>query len=87
MKKVLLMSFEYPTGKAYCGGVGQIVKQCRKVLLDLGYEVYVLISAEFRKKYPVKLLLPDGSLLRYPNFYSFRKQYGWYKFNYIILLL
>lgn len=84
MKKILLISFEYPVGKAYCGGVGQIVKQCRKVLLDLGYEVYVLISSNFQKRYPVKLLLPDGSLKRYRNLWAFQNNYRWYEFNYII---
>lgn len=84
MKKILLISFEYPTGKAYCGGVGQIVKQCRQSLLNLGYEVYVLISCAFQKRYPVKLLLPDGSLVRYRNFWAFEKKYDWHKFNYII---
>jgi len=84
MKKILLISFEYPTGKTYCGGVGQIVKQCRKALTSLGYEVYVLISSEFQKKYPVKLLLPDGSLLSYSNFWAFQNQYDWHGFNYVI---
>jgi glycosyltransferase involved in cell wall biosynthesis len=84
MKKILLISFEYPTGKTYCGGVGQIVKQCRDALLELGCEAYVLISSELVKKHPVKLLMPDGSLVRYPNFYAFQKHYDWHKFNYII---
>lgn len=84
MKKVLLISFEYPINNTYCGGVGQIVKQSRSALHDLGYEVYVLISSGFKKKFPVKLLLPDGSLKRYPNFTSFQKKYDWYNFDYII---
>jgi len=84
MKKVLLISFEYPIGKSYCGGVGQIVKQCRKALLATGCQVYVLISGEFIKKQPVKLLLPDDSVIRYPNFRSFQKKYDWCKFDYII---
>lgn len=84
MKKILLISFEYPLGKTYCGGVGQIVKQSRDVLLKLGYEVYVLISSNFEKKGSVKLLLPDNSLIRYRNFWAFDKEYGWHKFNYII---
>ncbi len=84
MKKILLISFEYPIGKTYCGGVGQIVKQSRKALLDLGYQAYVLISSEFQKKYPVKLLLPDDSLLRYPNFSAFQREYDWCEFKYII---
>lgn len=84
MKKVLLMSFEYPTGKTYCGGVGQVVKQCRESLLDFGYQVYVLVSSEFQKKQPVKLLLPDGSLLRFDNFHAFLKQYDWLDFDYIV---
>ncbi len=84
MKKILLISFEYPIGKTYCGGVGQIVKQSRDVLLKLGYEVYVLISSNFQKKHSVKLLLPDNSLIRYRNFWAFDKEYGWHKFNYIV---
>ncbi len=84
MKKILLISFEYPIGKTYCGGVGQIAKLSRKALTSLGYEVYVLISSEFQKKYPVKLLLPDDSLLRYSNFWAFQNQYDWHRFNYVI---
>jgi len=84
MKKILLISFEYPTGKSYCGGVGQIVQQCRNALLELGYETYVLITAEFLKKQPVKLLLPDNSLVRYPNFWAFQKHHPWHNFHYII---
>ncbi len=49
MKEVLFISFEYPAGKSYCGGVGQIVKQSREAMLDLGYEPYVLITSEFKK--------------------------------------
>lgn len=84
MRKILLISFEYPTGKTYCGGVGQIVKRSRYALLELGYEVYVLISSEFQKKYPVKLLLPDDSLISYRNFWGFQKEYDLHKFNYIV---
>ncbi|MFC1658926.1 hypothetical protein ACFL1D_06055, partial [Candidatus Omnitrophota bacterium] len=84
MKKILLISFEYPVGKNYCGGVGQVVKQCRDALLELGYEVYVLITAEFFKKHPVKLLLPDNCLVRYPNFWTFLKHHDWHSFSYII---
>jgi len=84
MKKILLISFEYPIGKSYCGGVGQIVKQSRNVLSELGYEVYVLISSHFEKKRSVKLLLPDGSLTYYRNFWAFEKEHNWHKFNYII---
>ena len=84
MKKVLFISFEYPAGKSYCGGVGQIVKQSREAMLDLGYEPYVLITSEFKKKHPVKLLLCDNTILHYPNFWSFQKEYDWHKFNYII---
>jgi glycosyltransferase involved in cell wall biosynthesis len=84
MKRILLISFEYPIGKTYCGGVGQIVKQCRNALLELGCETYVLISSGFQKKYPVKLLLPDDSLVRYANFWAFQKHYDWHEFNYII---
>jgi glycosyltransferase involved in cell wall biosynthesis len=84
MKKILLLTFEYPVGKKYCGGVGQIVKQCRASLLALGYRVYVLISLEFQKKYPVKLLQPDGFLIHYNNLFSFEKEYSWLGFDYII---
>ena len=84
MEKILLISFEYPTGKAYCGGVGQIVERSRNALLDLGYEVYVLISSEFTRKYPVKLLLPDGSLKNYRSLGAFLKDYDWNKFETII---
>lgn len=62
MKKILLISFEYPTGKSYCGGVGQIVEQSRDALLALGYEAHVLISSGFARKDPVKLLFLDNSL-------------------------
>ncbi|MBL7198221.1 MAG: glycosyltransferase family 4 protein [Candidatus Omnitrophica bacterium] len=84
MKRILLISFEYPIGRTYCGGVGQIVKQSREVLMELGYEVYVLISSQFQKKYPVKLLLPDNCLIRYPNFWIFQRQHEWQKFNHIV---
>jgi len=84
MKKVLFISFEYPTGKSYCGGVGQIVKQSRNVLLDLGYEAYVLISAGFARRQPVKLLFPDGSIKSFMSLNKFLKEYEWYKFKYII---
>lgn len=84
MKRILLISFEYPTGRTYCGGVGQIVKLCRKALLSMGYEVYVLLSSELQKRYPVKLLLPDGSVLRFCNFWAFRREYDWHGFNYVI---
>jgi glycosyltransferase involved in cell wall biosynthesis len=84
MKKILLISFEYPTGKRYCGGVGQIVKQSRDTLLELGYEVYVLITAQFLKKHPLKLLLPDNSIVTYPNFWTLQKHYPWNSFNFII---
>lgn len=84
VKKILLISFEYPVGKTYCGGVGQIVKQSRNALLDLGCQVYVLISSEFHKKYPIKLLLPDNSILHYSNFQTFQREYDLFKFNYII---
>jgi len=84
MEKILLISFEYPTGKAYCGGVGQIVERSRNTLLDLGYEVYVLISSEFNKRNPVKLLSPDGSLKNYHSLRAFLKENDWKKFNTII---
>ena len=84
MKKILLISFEYPTGKSYCGGVGQIVGQSRNALLDLDYETYVLISSGFARKDPVKLLFPDDSIKSYPNLGSFLRDYGWSNFGYII---
>ncbi|MDD5661509.1 MAG: glycosyltransferase family 4 protein, partial [Candidatus Omnitrophica bacterium] len=84
MKKILLISFEYPTGKSYCGGVGQIVEQSRDALLALGYEAHVLISSGFARKDPVKLLFPDNSLKSYPNLGSFLREYGWCHFSYII---
>ncbi len=84
MRKVLLITFEYPIGKTYCGGAGQIVKQCRQALLELGCRVFVLINAEFRRDRPVKLLLPDGSLKNLRSPAEFRREYGWNKFDYII---
>ncbi|MDO8662874.1 MAG: glycosyltransferase family 4 protein [Candidatus Omnitrophota bacterium] len=84
MKKVLLISFEYPTGKSYCGGVGQIVEQSRDALLAIGYETYVLISSGFARKDPVKLLLPDDSIKRYPSLGAFLRDYDWCNFGYII---
>ncbi len=84
MKKILLISFEYPTGKVYCGGVGQIVERSRSALLELGYEVYVLISSEFTRKYPVKLLLPDGILENYRSLGAFLKNHDWNKFMAVI---
>ncbi|MFC1805280.1 glycosyltransferase family 4 protein, partial [Candidatus Omnitrophota bacterium] len=84
MKKILLISFEFPVGKSYCGGVGQVVKESRKALTALGHEVYVLIGRELHGKHPVKLLLPDGTLKRYPTFWAFRREHNWFKFNYII---
>ncbi|MDD5108201.1 MAG: glycosyltransferase family 4 protein [Candidatus Omnitrophica bacterium] len=84
MKKILLISFEYPTGKSYCGGVGQIVEQSRDALLALGYETYVLISSGFARKDPVKLLFSDGSIKNYPNLGSFLRDYDWCNFGYII---
>ena len=83
MKKILFITFEYPVGKSYCGGVGQIVKQSRNALLDLGYEVYVLISSGFVKRSHVKLLMPDDTLKEYRNFGSYLKEYKWNKFDYI----
>ena len=84
MKKILLLTFEYPVGKRYCGGVGQVVKQCRVNLLALGYKVYVLIGSGFQKKCPVDLLGPDGALIHYNNLFGFEKEYGWLGFDYII---
>jgi glycosyltransferase involved in cell wall biosynthesis len=84
MRKILLISFEYPTGKAYCGGVGQVVERSRDALLALGYEVYVLISCEFVRKYPVKLLMPDNSVKEYRSMGAFLKEYDWHRFSTII---
>jgi glycosyltransferase involved in cell wall biosynthesis len=84
MRKILLLSFEYPAGKKYCGGVGQVVKQCRDSLAALGHKVYVLVSSEFRKKYPVKLIDPDGRLINYNSLFGFEREYGWAGFDYII---
>ncbi|RKY29723.1 MAG: hypothetical protein DRP74_08340 [Candidatus Omnitrophota bacterium] len=84
MKKVLFITFEYPISKSYCGGVGQIVEQSRDALLELGYEAYVLISSEFNRKRPVKLLLPDSSIKQYSSFNSYLKDYNWCTFSYII---
>lgn len=84
MKKILLISFEYPLGKKYCGGVGQIVKSSNELLAGLGHKVYVLITDRFNKKYPVKLLLPDGSLKDYSSLHLFQKEYPWPNFDYII---
>jgi len=84
MKKILLMTFEYPTGKIYCGGVGQMVQQSRQALAALGHEVYVLISVDFKKKRPAQLLLPDGRLIHYPDFFSYQKEYP-FKFFHVII--
>ncbi|MFA4984780.1 MAG: glycosyltransferase family 4 protein [Candidatus Omnitrophota bacterium] len=84
MKKLLLISFEYPTGKSYCGGVGQVVEQSRNALLELGHEAYVLISSDFDKRRGVKLLLPDNSLKRYRSLGAFLKDYDWTGFTHII---
>ena len=73
MKKILLMSFEYPVDEKYCGGVGQIVKLSREIFKNLGNEVYVLISSKFQKKYPVKVLMPDDTLKKYATFSAFQK--------------
>lgn len=84
MKKILLISFEYPVGEKYCGGVGQIVKLSRETFKNLGHEVYVLISSEFQKKYPVKVLMPDGSITRFPTFSAFQKAMPLDGFDYVI---
>lgn len=84
MKKILLLTFEFPLGKGYCGGVGQIVKQCRDALTALGHKVHVLVSPEFRKKYPARLLNPDGSVTQYNNLFAFEKEHGWDRFDYIV---
>ncbi|MBU1852569.1 MAG: glycosyltransferase family 4 protein [Candidatus Omnitrophica bacterium] len=84
MKKILLMTFEYPVGKSYSGGVGQVVKQSRHVLLDLGYDVHVLIAKELHGRHPVKLLLPDNTLKSYSSFWAFQRKNNLFKYNYII---
>ena len=84
MKKILLISFEYPKGNGYCGGVGQIVKQSRDVLQELGHEVYVLVAKEFLKKKPVRFLLPNGRFVVYPNLFSLERDYPWERFDCII---
>lgn len=84
MKKILLISFEFPDSKHYCGGVGQVVKQSRNTLQELGHEVYVLVTREFAKKMPARLLLPDGAFVAYPNLFSLEKDYPWVEFDCII---
>ena len=84
MKKILLISFEYPFGKSYCGGVGQIVKQSRDALLAMGYETYVLISSGFAREHPVKLLSLDDSIRQYPDLGAFLEDHDWRNFGYII---
>ena len=84
VKKILLITFEYPTGRNYCGGVGQIVKQSREALVELGYEVYVLISDQFQKKYPVQLIGPDDSISDYESFSEFQKEHHFRGFDFII---
>jgi len=49
--------------------------------LDLGYEAYVLISAGFARRQPVKLLLPDGSIKSFMSLNKFLKEYEWYNLN------
>jgi len=71
-------------GKNYCGGVGRVVDKCRDKFLDMGHEVYVLISEKFQKKFPVTVLHPNGVLKKYSNFYQFRKEFPIIKFDYII---
>ncbi len=84
MYKILLMTFEYPTGRKYCGGVGQIVKQCRDALAGLNNDVYVLISPAFRKKRPLRVLMPDNTIKKYESFYSFQKEHSLADFDMII---
>ena len=84
MKKILLISFEYPIDNNYCGGVGHVVKQNRQVLCELGHEVYVLVSSKFHKKHSVKLLLPNNHFIYYQSLYSFLKDYKWRMFDCII---
>lgn len=79
--KILLITFEYPAGRTYCGGLGQIVKQTREALRGLGHEVSVLISSEFQKRYPVKLLREDNSLVHYHNLWEFQRYYDWHTFD------
>jgi len=84
MKKILLISFEYPINSSYCGGVGQVVKQSRDALVGLGHEVYVLITREFFKKMPARLMLPDGTLVTYKNLFLLERDYPWVEFDCII---
>ena len=84
VKKILLITFEYPTGRNYCGGVGQIVKQSREALVELGYEVYVLISDQFQKKYPVQLIGPENSISDYESFSEFQREHHFRGFDLII---
>ena len=48
MKKILLLTFEYPVGKRYCGEVGQVVKQCRDILLAVYLQTFLDTSALFK---------------------------------------
>jgi glycosyltransferase involved in cell wall biosynthesis len=84
MKKILLMSFEYPVGEKYCGGVGQMVRLSRETFKNFGHEVYVLISSEFQKKYPVKVLMPDDTLKKFATFSAFRKALPLEGFDYVV---
>lgn len=84
MKKILIITFEYPLGKNYCGGVGQIVKLSREALAREGHKVYVLISSGLQKKHAVKLLNPDNSLEKYSSLSAFQKDFSWDNFDYII---
>jgi len=81
MKRILLITFEFPGPNAYCGGVGQVVKQCRDTLQELGHEVYVMVTREFAKKRPVRLLLPDGTFVAYRDLFSLEREYPWAGFD------
>ncbi len=81
MKKILLISFEFPGPKNYCGGVGQVVKQSRDTLQELGHEVFVLVTREFLKKKPVRLLQPDNTYVTYPDLWSLKKDHPWAEFD------
>ena len=84
MKKILLISFEFPDCKHYCGGVGQVVKQSRATLQELGHEVYVMVTREFAKKKPVRLLLPDNTFVTYPDLFLLEKDHPWAEFDCIV---
>ena len=61
-----------------------MVKQNRDMLQRLGHEVYVLITRQFLKKSPARLLLPDGNMILYEKLYLLEKAYPWIEFDCII---